>query len=173
MPRADPVRAARKGSRVSEQECIHGLDAAMCDVCTPQAVPERPRPAARRAAARAPRAQKAQPAARTALRVERVAERLYRVVALDGVAALLAAPIAEDEWRLEVGRTAFDPIRWPEAAEVERGSDLAVLVADAADPSTVRLVAVANEPARRRLAEALEAAGTQTRLMLQPNWFVA
>lgn len=154
-------------------ECIHGLEIVVCDVCSPRAAPEGARPArAARVVPGSPRVPKLTatrpPAAPTGLRTKRVEHRIYLVVSRVRLAEVLG-DLAEQDWRSEVG-SAVDAFRWPDASVVERPSDLVVLVADLA--GSLRLVAAANEPARRAVREVLDAAGVDVRVVLQPSWWV-
>ncbi len=149
-------------------ECIHGLETAMCDVCSPRQTPERPKVS--RAGSGAGRAQKAAapPAGPSQLKVNRAEERVYLVVARDRLGEVLPT-LADAEWRSDLG-SATDPFRWPDATVVERPSDLVVLVATFS--GELQLVAVANEPARRATRDVLTAAGVDVRIVLQPAWWV-
>lgn len=150
-------------------DCIHGLEIDVCDVCSPRRAPERPRTARAGAGpARVPRAAASHPpSAPAAVRTNRVAQRVYLVVARARLAEVLGA-LGEQDWRSEVG-VATDAFRWPDAGGVERPADLAVLVADLS--GELQLVAAANEPARRLVREELDAAGVDVRVVLQPAWW--
>lgn len=149
-------------------ECIHGLDIAMCDVCSPRQAPEPPRRAAVRRQA-PPRTGRASTTPSTApgVRVD-AAQRVYAVVAIDRLPEALDR-LADQEWRTELG-SATDPFRWPDAADAQRPGDVVVLVATAAD-GALQLVAAANEPARRTVRERLGDAAADTRVVLQPAWW--
>ena len=144
-------------------ECIHGLESDVCDVCSPRRAPERPR-AAR---VSAPRARSAPAPAVASTRTNRVEQRVYLVVARSRLAEVLGA-LDEQDWRSELG-SATDAFRWPDAAEVERPAELAVLVANLA--GEIQVIAAANEPARRAVREELALAGVDARVVLQPGWW--
>ena len=150
-------------------ECIHGLALDVCDVCSPRRAPERPRTTrAGSGPARVPRAAAPRPpSAPVGVRTNRVQQRVYLVIARARLAEVLTT-LAEQDWRSDVG-SATDAFRWPDASEVERPSDLVVLVADLA--GDLQLVAAANEPARRETREALDSAGVDVRVVLQPAWW--
>ncbi len=149
-------------------DCIHGLDIALCDACTPQQAPESARPAMprRTAGTRPPTAAPARPG----VKVNQAEQRRYLVVARSRLVEALTGLDGEDGWRLELG-TAFDPFRWRDAGDVERASDLVVLVAASPAPGELRLVAVANEPVRRSVRDELDSVAVDTRVVLQPSWF--
>ncbi|PPH15437.1 hypothetical protein C5C36_01750 [Rathayibacter sp. AY1G1] len=98
VPAEEPRARAQKESRVPT-ECIHGLDIALCDVCTPKKLPEQVGRATR-APARVPgtsRAATARAAARGTARekplpkVDIAAQRIYHVTHLDNLEAIVAA----------------------------------------------------------------------------------
>ncbi|PPI73056.1 DUF4433 domain-containing protein [Rathayibacter rathayi] len=122
---------AQKESRVPT-ECIHGLDIALCDVCSPAKLPE-PVGRATRAPARVPgtsRAATARAAARGTVRekplpeVDIAAQRIYHVTHLDNLEAIIAAgAILADQQLVE--RPAVDV-----SAETTREHRRAVQVKD-------------------------------------------
>ncbi|OJX63389.1 MAG: hypothetical protein BGO95_00560 [Micrococcales bacterium 73-13] len=145
-------------------ECIHGLELAMCDVCTPRAQPAGAGSAgsarrARAAASAGPgrsgtgRPEPARPMPGVAVR--RAGGRRYLVVDLDDLGEELGAAEASD---------------WSGLVPAGVGRERVVAVA-AGEELDVAFVAVANEPARRRAREALTANGIDARVMVQPDWF--
>jgi hypothetical protein len=128
-------------------ECIHGLDAKLCDVCTPKAPPP---PVARTVRVAQPR-RTAAPKTKNAS----LPRRRHVVVDIDELAAVLAGETDPGEWASETPLTGFDRV---------------VLVAPVDEVSQVSLIAVANEPARDRVREAL---GDQhpPRIGVYPPWF--
>jgi len=85
--------------------------------------------------------------------------RRYLVLDIDELEDVLeTGPLGETEgWRLELG------------APTSR--ERVVLVSALSDPDALVLLGVANEPARRRAAEALRAAGRSARVVVNPAWF--
>ena len=164
----------RENSGVSQAECIHGLEAGVCDVCNPPPAPVAPpRRAKTRTPAAAPPIRAGKPL--PAVAVRNVAARRYLVVHRDRLAELLAAGPLTDEsgWRSDLGAAgAFDPIRWEDARRAERAAELVVLVGSGTDPDHLELVAVANAPARTVVSAILTVAGRSPRLALNPAWFV-
>lgn len=132
---------------IAVTECIHGLDEASCDVCSPKAPPERPARTVRVVQPRrteAPRTKKSS-----------VVPRRHLVVDIDELAAVLDGEDTGGEWRSEPPVTGFDSV---------------VLVAPSDDVAGVTLIAVANEPARDRVRAALT--GRQLpRIGVYPPWF--
>lgn len=158
------IREAQPGA-----ECIHGLDLAVCDICTPRSVPEPVRRApVHSAGPRTPRGASGRPASGPGIQVQRTEQRVFLVVAVGRLADVLSA-LPEQEWRSDLG-SATDRFRWPDASEVDRPSELVVLVATAAS-GDLQFVAAANEPARRAVREHLDAAGVEVRVLLQPDWW--
>ncbi len=146
-------------------ECIHGLETAMCDVCSPRATPEQVRSprVTRTAGARSA-------ASSVGIKVNAAEQRVYLVVSRDRLGDVFAT-LPDEDWRSELG-SVNDPFRWPDASGVERASDLIVLVAMLGEPGVLQLVATANEPARRAVREQLDEAGFDVRVVLQPAWWV-
>lgn len=146
-------------------DCIHGLDLAVCDLCSPRQAPESARPPMPRRTA-ANRSATSKPG----MKVASVEQRMYLVVARSRLAEVLPGLAEDDGWRLELGEAA-DPFRWADAGAVERPSDLVVLVSAASAPGELRLVAVVNEPARRAVRDELASVAVDARVVLQPAWF--
>lgn len=143
-------------------ECIHGLQIDVCDACSPRQAPERPR-VITRAVSGSPRV----PSGPVGVRGNRVENRVYLVIARTRLSEVLSA-LDDQDWRPEVG-SATDAFRWPDASEVERPSDLVVLVANLS--GALQLLATSNEPARRAVREELDAIGVELRVVLQPTWW--
>jgi len=141
---------------VTTAECIHGLELGDCEVCAPREAPE-PRRQAPRASARS-RIAAGTPKPATAS-VRSTDPRRYLVLPIDELEDVLeAGPLGEAEgWRLELG------------APTSR--EHVVLVSALADPDAIVLLGVANEPARRRVADALKAASRSARIVVNPAWF--
>lgn len=147
-------------------DCIHGLEIAMCDVCTPRAVPDalasasparRPRASTSRGSLRQPRASAARaestPAAAVAVRG--AAQRRYLVVEIEGLGDEFATAEESD---------------WSGLVPAGIGKDRVIVVA-AEGAADAQFIAVANEPARRTARESLRAAGVEVRVIVQPEWF--
>jgi hypothetical protein len=156
-------------------ECIHGLEAGLCDTCYPKEAPHR-LPSARVAPVRAPRA-----AARRAAKVEppvtrsatsALDQRVFHVAPLDDLTELLAAGEVGEAW-------------WSSVAPVGASADSVVLVTTARAVSTkslesgpvpwsaVTLVGVANDPARDRVRAMFAPHGgaVATKVAVNPPWF--
>lgn len=150
-------------------ECIHGLELAACDICSPAPKPvvERPLPR-QRAAAKAPAAR---PLKATAPR------RLHVVLPLDELADLLA----DGELVDPIYFVGPEELAWGErrrAADAARNVVLvttAVAVAGLDDlPLTaVELIAVANTVAQERVRELLALTSYSPRVAVFPPWFTA
>jgi len=138
-------------------ECIHGLDIAVCDVCTPRTVAApAPRAGAQRRSRPAPPtgARRAQGQGAAAVR-SAAADRVYLTVQADEVVEALETG-EEAAWRIEA------------PSEVLAGRLVVVAMRDGLVP---QLVAVPNEPSRRAVRDALAAAGRDIRVVVQPAWF--
>lgn len=128
-------------------ECIHGLDIALCDVCTPKAAPP---PVARTVRVSQKRRTEAPLTKNSIVRARR-----HLIVRINDLGGVLDGVIESDAWMSETPVTGFDSV---------------VLVAPTDDVSQVTLIAVANEPARDRVRGAL--AGRQLpRIGVYPPWF--
>jgi len=132
---------------------MHGLTLGDCEVCSPRQAPERP------AARSTPRPRAASATRTTAPRasVRPAATRRYLVLAIAELAEALAELDAQDGWRLEPG------------APTSR--EHVVLVGGLDEPVALQLVGVANEPVRREVAEILDGAGRDARIVVNPVWF--
>lgn len=147
-------------------ECIHGLDFAACDVCSPKKSPvvERPAPAPR--AARTPPARP--------LRAK-APERLHVVLTLEEFADALA----EAELVDPIYYVGPEELAWAERRRSPRALELVVLVVsaeavrdlDVLPLSAVQLVAVANNLAQDRVRELLAMTELTPKVAVHPPWF--
>lgn len=127
-------------------ECIHGLDEELCDVCSPKAAP----PVSRTVRVSQPR--------RTAAprtKISSVPRRRHLVADIDELAALLRGEIEAGDWSSEPPVTGFGSV---------------VLVGPEDDVAQITLIAVANEPARDRVRDALGGVPAP-RIGVYPPWF--
>lgn len=127
-------------------ECIHGLDEELCDVCSPKAAPEVPRTV---------RVSQPRRTAAPRTKISSVPRRRHLVADIDELAAVLAGDIETGDWSSEPPVTGFDSV---------------VLVAPDDDVAQVTLIAVANEPARDRVRDALHGLKVP-RIGVYPPWF--
>lgn len=119
---------------MAAEECIHGLEPGLCDICTPRVAPE---PVRRTAAPRAPRASlRTPPASRStatrpasaasvpAVRIDRPTQRLFHVTHLDNLPGIVA------EGLVPAAQPAVD-LSSPVTRELRRSTEIAGLsVAD-------------------------------------------
>ena len=150
-------------------ECIHGLELAMCDACTPKKVPVAP-PAAPRE--RAPRAS-ATPVKKKLIQSD--SQRLHVVLTLDDFADVLASGYVE-------GPIYFhgpEELAWADRRRAANIRDHVVLVTslgatrglDSLPLSAVQLIAVANNQAQERVRELLALTALDTKVSVYPPWF--
>lgn len=149
-------------------ECIHGLDLAACDVCSPKKAPVVLRAAPQPRAARAPAARP--------LRAK-TPQRLHVVLSLDDLAdALAAAELADPIYY--VGP---EELAWAERRRSPRSLEDVVLVVsaeavrglDVLPLEAVQLVAVANNVAQERVRELLGLTSFAPKVAVHPPWFTA
>jgi hypothetical protein len=156
-------------------ECIHGLDLAACDVCSPKPPPVKPVPAARVRTPRATAEVRAKPV-RTAP-INRDAQRLHVVLSLDEFGDVLADgelvdPIyfhGPEELAWSERRRAADALRQV-VLVTTRG---AIAGLDTLPLSSVQLVAVANTVAQERVRELIAMTEFRARVVVHPPWFTA
>lgn len=152
-------------------ECIHGLELAACDVCSPKKAPVAP-PAAPRV--RAPRVS-ATPVKKTMIRSD--SQRLHVVLSLDDFADALAAGVVVDPIYFH----GPEELAWSErrrAADIRSNVVLvttlgAVRGLDELPLAAVQLIAVANNQAQERVRELLALTGSRTKVAVYPPWFQA
>ena len=147
-------------------ECIHGLDFAACDVCSPKKTPvvERATPK--------PRVLR-EPAARS-LRAK-TPQRLHVVLSLDDFADALA----EGELADPIYYVGPEELAWTERRRSPRALEHVVLVVsadavhglDTLPLSAVQLVAVANNAAQERVRELLAMTDLAPKVVVHPPWF--
>jgi len=148
-------------------ECIHGLELASCDVCSPKKAPPPP--------PRAARAPAAKPVAARALRAK-TPQRLHVVLTLDEFADALADGVLTTP-TYYVGP---EELAWAERRRAPRASELVVLVVaaelvrglDDLPLTAVQLVAVANTVAQERVRDLLALTTLAPKVVVHPPWFM-
>lgn len=149
-------------------ECIHGLDFASCDICSPAPKPVVERALPRQRAAKAPAAR---PLTATAPR------RLHVVLSIDELGDLLA----DGELVDPIYFVGPEELAWGERRRAADAARNVVLVTTAAAVagldvlpfSAVELVAVANTVSQERVRELLALTDHKPRVAVFPPWFVA
>lgn len=152
-------------------ECIHGLELAMCDACTPKKAPVAPPPAPK---VRVPRATAA-PVKKTLIQSD--SQRLHVVLTLDDFADVLASGYVEDPIYFH----GPEELAWAERRRAANIRDHVVLVTslgatrgmDTLPLGAVQLIAVANNQAQDRVRELLLLASLGTKVSVYPPWFTA
>jgi len=152
-------------------ECIHGLDLASCDVCSPKKVPVSA-PAVR--APRAPRVA-ATPVRKTLIQSD--SQRLHVVLTLDDFGDVLASGYVEDPIYFH----GPEELAWAERRRAADIRDHVVLVTslgatrglDSLPLEAVQLIAVANNQAQERVRELLALTAYRTKVSVYPPWFQA
>ena len=147
-------------------ECIHGLESAACDVCSPKKVPVVERVETRPRAARAPAARP--------LRAK-TPQRLHVVLPLDDFADALA----EGELVDPIYSVGPEELAWTELRRSPRALEYVVLVVgaeavrglDVMPLTAVQLVAVANNVAQERARELLALTDLSPKVAVHPPWF--
>ena len=147
-------------------ECIHGLDFAACDVCSPKK-----QPVVERAAPK-PRVARAAPA--RSLRAK-TPQRLHVVLSLEDFADALAAGELADP----IYHVGPEELAWAERRRSPRALENVVLVVgadavrglDVMPLTAVQLVAVANNVAQERARELLALTELTPKVAVHPPWF--
>lgn len=147
-------------------ECIHGLDFASCDICSPkQAAPPPPRVV---------RTREPKPVAARALRAK-APQRLHVVLELEEFADALAEGVLAAP-TYYVGP---EELAWAERRRSPRATEQLVLVLaaeavrglDDLPLAAVQLVAVANTVAQERARELLSLTEFAPKVAVHPPWF--
>ena len=149
-------------------ECIHGLDLAACDSCSPAPKPVVEHVVPRQRATKAPAAR---PLKATAPR------RLHVVLSIDELADL----IADGELIDPIYFFGPEELAWGERRRAADAARNVVLVTTAAavagldelPVSAIELIAVANTIAQERVRELLSPTEYRPRVAVFPPWFVA
>lgn len=152
-------------------ECIHGLELAMCDACSPKKAPVAP-PVVR--AVRAPRVVSA-PVKKTLIQSD--SQRLHVVLTLDDFADVLASGYVEDPIYFH----GPEELAWAERRRASNIRDHVVLVTsigatrglDSLPLEAVQLIAVANNSAQEKVRELLALTALGTKVSVYPPWFQA
>lgn len=152
-------------------ECIHGLEFASCDICSP---PRRPVVEHAARAVRAPRTPKA-PAARPLKAT--APQRLHVVLSIDEFADALAAGSLDDP----IYYVGPEELAWAEHRRTTRATEQVVLVVaapavrglDVLPLDAVQLVAVANTVSQERVRELLALTALTAKVAVHPPWFTA
>lgn len=152
-------------------ECIHGLDLAMCDACSPKKAPVAP-PAAPKV--RAPRATAA-PVKKTLIQSD--SQRLHVVLTLDDFGDVLASGYVEDPIYFH----GPEELAWAERRRAANIRDHVVLVTslgatrglDSLPLGAVQLIAVANNQTQDRVRDLLALTDLRTKVSVYPPWFQA
>jgi hypothetical protein len=147
-------------------ECIHGLDFASCDICSPKKPPvvERAEPK--------PRAVRTPPARNLRAKAP---QRLHVVLTLEEFADVLA----EGELADPIYYVGPEELAWAERRRSPRALEQVVLVVrteavlgrDTMPLSAVQLVAVANSVAQERARELLALTSFTPKVAVHPPWF--
>lgn len=148
------------------QECIHGLDAGLCDVCFPKAPPPAPvRKAATRTPSRAPRVQSTGD------------RRVYCVISISDLESVVESGRLEGEprWTLDAAAWRRDDAVLASSITALGPGTVVVrdeVVADGPVPiEAVHVVGVASEPARDRVRGLLRGLDRPPRIVVHPPWF--
>ena len=149
-------------------ECIHGLDFAACDVCSPKKVPVVERAAPKPRVARTPPARslraKAPQRLHVVLTLEEFADLLVEGELADPIYYAGPEELAWAEQRRSPG--ALEQVVLVVSAEAIRGLDTMPLTA-------VQLVAVANNIAQERVRDLLAMTSFAPKVAVHPPWFTA
>ena len=148
-------------------ECIHGLEFASCDICSPKKIAPAP--------PRVVRAREPKPVAARALRAK-APQRLHVVLTLDEFADALADGVL-------VAPTYYvgpEELGWTERRRAPRASEQVVLVVaaelvrglDDLPLAAVQLVAVANTVAQERVRDLLALTALAPKVVVHPPWFM-
>ena len=149
-------------------ECIHGLDFAACDVCSPKKVPVVERAETRPRTPRTPPARSLH---------AKAPQRLHVVISLEEFAdALAAGELADPIYYVGPEEPA-----WAERRRSPRALDHVVLVVsadavrglDTMPFTAVQLVAVANNVAQERARDLLAMTSFTPKVAVHPPWFTA
>lgn len=155
------------------EECIHGFEAGLCDVCYPKAPPAKParsRPASRPASTTGTRSA----AARVQTQRDR---RVYHVIGLTELDGVIAAGGIEGEprWRAEAAAWRRDDVVLVASVTALGATAVAVgdeVVAEGLVPlSAVQAIGVASEPVRDAVRELLRGVDAPPRILVYPPWF--
>lgn len=150
-------------------ECIHGLELAMCDACTPKKAP------VAAVAAPRPRVSRATVAPVKKTLIQSDSQRLHVVLTLDDFGDVLASGYVEDP-------TYFhgpEELAWAERRRAANIRDHVVLVTslgatrglDTLPLGAVQLIAVANNQAQERVRDLLALTSLRTKVSVYPPWF--
>lgn len=147
-------------------ECIHGLEFASCDICSPKKVAAPP--------PRVVRAREPKPVAARALRAK-APQRLHVVLTLDEFADALADGVLADP----IYYVGPEELAWAERRRAPRASETVVLVVgaeavrglDELPLSAVQLVAVASTVAQERVRDLLGLTDLAVKVVIHPPWF--
>ena len=150
-------------------ECIHGLELASCDVCSPKKAPVAPPAPPRERVVRATAA----PVKKTLIQSD--SQRLHVVLTLDDFADVLASGYVEDPIYFH----GPEELAWSERRRASNIRDHVVLVTslgatrgmDTLPLSAVQLIAVANNQAQERVRELLSLTDLRTKVSVYPPWF--
>ena len=150
-------------------ECIHGLELASCDVCSPKKAPVAPPAPPRERVVRATAA----PVKKTLIQSD--SQRLHVVLTLDDFADVLASGYVEDPIYFH----GPEELAWSERRRASNIRDHVVLVTslgatrgmDTLPLSAVELIAVANNQSQERVREQLSLTDLRTKVSVYPPWF--
>jgi len=149
-------------------ECIHGLEFASCDICSPKPKPVVEPVVARQRVAKAPPARSLKVKAPT---------RLHVVLYLEE----LADALADGELIDPIYYVGPEEVAWGERRRSKRALEQVVLVVpadkvaglDVLPLSAVQLVAVANTVAQVKVRDLLAMTDVSAKVAVHPPWFVA
>jgi hypothetical protein len=149
-------------------ECIHGLEFALCDACSPKPKPVVEPVVARQRVAKAPAARSLKVKAPT---------RLHVVLYLEE----LADALADGELIDPIYYVGPEEVAWGERRRSKRALEQVVLVVpadkvaglDVLPLGAVQLVAVANTVAQEKVRDLLAMTQVSAKVAVHPPWFVA
>ncbi len=169
---------------MSNVECIHGLDLALCDSCTPQKLPEPvdAAPVKRASRATAPRAGVSKAGGSASSLRSAADHRVYVVLSIDELADVLAEGMLVDP----IYYLGPEELAWGERRRATDVLEQTVLVlgraavesrhavfAGEVPMTNVQLIAVANIVVQDRVRELLALTDYGTKVAVYPPWFQA